>query len=475
MSRSDRHTLTAWTPTPGGRRGLVAGLLCLTVGVLTRRPALVLLGAPLLLVCLPALTHRPAARRAGPARWWAESAPVPGGDGRAVLVRTVVELPPDCAVAVLRLSEPDRMVVRAVARPPDGVLRHEQQLTPTGWGPVRLAQPDLMLGDALGLLAAGPAEGPVLRSVVLPERDAGARDALSPAPHRLVGRHRRRAAGHSTEPFDLRGYRPGDPLRQVDARASARRRARSQPGRPVVEDLMVRRRTAEADADLVLLLDARSDVVADLTGWDRVADRARPPGGGPGGLLGRHGPTGYRAGTAAEGGSIDAVARLGAALAAAYLEAGDRVAVANLADPRRGLLAGAGPRHLLRVEHLLARFQVDRNLLFRPGALVPSFEPLLAGVARHASVVVAAVLLDDDVVDLVLHLARRGHPVVVADATPALRPGPDPSSRTAVLLVAAEHRARVARLLAAGCPVVRTDPQQVAVALAGAARTEARR
>lgn len=462
MNRSERRTLTGWVTTPSARRGLLVGVLCLVLGVLTRRPAVILLGAPLLLVSLPATARRPG----GAATWWSESEPAPGGDGRAMLVHTVVELPPGCAVAVVRLSEPDGPVVRAVGRPPDGGLRHSRVVTPTGWGPVLLAQPDLLLGDALGQFAAGPAEGPVLRGVVLPDRDPAARDALRPAPERLVGRHRRRTPGHSPEPFDLRAYRPGDPLRRVDARASSRRRARAYPGRPLVEDLVVRRRVAEADADLVLLLDGRSDVVPDLAAWSSVSDRDPAA---------RRRPAGYRAGTAAEGGSLDLTARLGSALAAAYLEAGDRVAVANLAEPRRGLLTGSGPGHLLRVEHLLARLQPDRNLLFRPGALLPSFEPLLARLAPHASVVLVAVLLDDDVVELALHLLRVGHGVVVADVTPVLRPQPDLASRAAVRLVAADHRRRVSRLAAAGAAVLPPDPHRLALALAAAALQAGRR
>jgi uncharacterized protein (DUF58 family) len=459
-ARSELHATQAWALTPSARRGLLVGALCLALGVITRRPALVLLGAPLLLVTLPAVAGD---RRGagGAARWWVQAGPAPEGDGRSLAVHTVAVLPDRAEVVVLRLTEPAGLRVRAVGRPPGGVLRHTAVITPTGWGPLRLAQVDLMLADALGLLSTGPVAGPVLSTVVLPDRDPGTRDALRPAPLRVAGRHRRRVPGHSAEPFDLRGYRPGDPLRWVDARASSRRRARSFPGAPPVEDLVVRRRIAEADADLVLLLDARADVVAELSGWARLRDLSQHP---------RHpAETGYRAGTAADGGTLDAVTRLGSALAAAYLEAGDRVGVANLADPRRGLLTVGGPGQLPRVEHLLAGLQPDRNLLFRPGALLPAFEPVLDRIPPHASVVLLGPLLDDDMVALGLHVLRRGHLLAVADLTPQLVPEPTPASRTATLLVAVEHRRRVARLQAGGAAVVPPDPYRLALALAGGA------
>ena len=448
------HTLTAWTPSPAAHRGLLVGALALTLGVLTRRPAVVLLGAPLLLWSLQATRGW----RGGAARWWVQVGPRPTEHGRGLTIRTVAELPPGCQLAVLRLTESGGIRIRAVARPPGGVFEHLALIDPTGWGPIRVAQTDLLLCGTGGLLVAGPAQGPQVSTLVLPERDPGARDALRATPLRAVGRHRRRAAGHSPEPFDLRAYHPGDPLRWVDPRASSRRRARLAPGTPITDELVVRRRSAESDADLILLCDARSDLVADLSRWDSIRDLDDLSGR----QLQRHG---YRAGTAVEGGTLDIIVRTAAALAAAYLEAGDRVAVGNLAEPRRGLLTASGPGQLVRIEHLLAQLRTDRLMLFRAGALTPAFEPLIGQWSPDASVVLLCPLLDDDVVDLAVHLRRRGHPLVVVDVTPALLPTAAESSRTAALLVGVERQSRLDRLHQVGAAIVPADPTRVALAL----------
>jgi hypothetical protein len=54
-----RRTGQHWEPTDALRRGLLVGLGLVTLGALTHRPQLLLIGAPLLLATVPAFGRRP--------------------------------------------------------------------------------------------------------------------------------------------------------------------------------------------------------------------------------------------------------------------------------------------------------------------------------------------------------------------------------------------------------------------------------
>ncbi|HEV2781568.1 MAG TPA: DUF58 domain-containing protein, partial [Actinophytocola sp.] len=224
----------------------------------------------------------------------------------------------------------------------------------------------------------------------------------------------------------IRPFQAGDRLRRVDWRVSLRAAA-AVGGRLVPGTLHVRERHAETDAELVLALDTRTDVGADLGEWSgHVRDRGR--------------------------GSLDTGVRAATALAASYLRQGDRVGLVDLGSPRLGVRPGAGRRQLERIRHQLVTCGRTAAWTGRP-VLRP------AQVPPGALVIVLSVFLDDAVADLTVHAARRGNPVIAVDLLPhpllAARDTPWGEAVRRILL--AEHDVRCAGLRAHGVAVVRWE------------------
>jgi uncharacterized protein (DUF58 family) len=262
--------------------------------------------------------------------------------------------------------------------------------------------------------------------MVLPPASLVPPGPLPPRVAGLVGVHRSPRPGDGTELRDIRPFQPGDRLRRVDWRVSLRAAA-AMGGELVPGTLHVRERHAEADADLVIALDTRVDVGADVAEWSNQ-------------LLG----------AVREGGSLDTGVRAAAGLAASFLRQGDRVGLVDLGSPRLGVPPGSGRRQLDRIRHQLVTCGRHAGWTARP-VLRPVQAP--AG----AMVIVLSTFLDDAIADLVAHAARRGNPVIAVDLLPhPLRPARDTRWGEAVLRVLlAEQRVRLDGLLAHGVPAVR--------------------
>jgi uncharacterized protein (DUF58 family) len=239
------------------------------------------------------------------------------------------------------------------------------------WGKRQAGTAELVVHDRWRL-----AEGRAV--VTLPSLDVyprpGAQEAvvtLSRLPNRL-GEHVARVQGDGAEFFGLREYVPGDRQRQINWPASTRR------GR-----LMVSTHPAERSQDVVLLVDATSDV------------------GKPG--------------TSA----LDFGLRGASAAARAYLERRDRVGVITYQyGGARWLAPSLGRRQVYRVidTMLQADASWSRGSSFArlpraalpPGALVVAFSPLL----------------DQRFVESLRDLRERGFSVVVVDVLNESPPGP---------------------------------------------------
>jgi uncharacterized protein (DUF58 family) len=255
----------------------------------------------------------------------------------------------------------------------------------------------------------------------------------------LVGAHRSRRPGDGIELRDIRPYRPGDRLRGVDWRTTLRAGA----GLGEFDTLYVRERHAEADADVVLAVDTRVDVDAEVAGWSDGADNAfvRP------------------------GGTLDTAALAATAMAASYLHQGDRVSLVDLGRPQFGLRPGAGRRHLLVFRHRLLAAVRAAGWANRPILRAEQIPP-------GALVVVLSPFLDDAVAELTMLAARRGNLVLAVDVLPGpLRP--DRQHRwgeVVAAVLAAEHTNRLAALRAGGVPVVSwVDGSEVVAVLRRAA------
>jgi uncharacterized protein (DUF58 family) len=269
---------------------------------------------------------------------------------------------------------------------------------------------------------------------------------LPPRPSGLVGVHRSPRPGDSTELRDIRAFQPGDRLRRVDWRVSLR--ASAGTGGLLTPDMLhVRERHADADATLVLAIDTRVDVGANLGEWATPAVGAgvRP------------------------GGSLDTAVRAASSLAASYLRQGDRVGLVDLGRPQLSLRPGSGARHLLRLRHQLVICARSAGWASRP-ILRPQQAP--AG----ALVMVLSPFIDDTMVDLTATAARRGTLVLAVDLLPGLlhAAAGDPWGEPVRAIVRTEHRLRLDTLRGHGIPVMQWGGE-LPVMLRRLARRGARR
>lgn len=222
-----------------------------------------------------------------------------------------------------------------------------------------------------------------------------------------VGDHVSRSVGDGVEFFDVREYRPGDRMRRINWRATARRGS-----------LQANRSAAERACDVVMVLDAFSDV------------------GGAGNS------------------SLDISVRGVVAAAQAYLDRHDRVGLVVLGGELRWLRPDIGGRQFYRViEQVLdARLAHagDRPALAAvpPAALPPGGLGL-----------VFSPLLDQRALDAVNALRARGVTAVVIDVR-TCEPVPEreiPNADLALRLWRVEHDLDLRGLQASGVPIVAWD------------------
>lgn len=297
----------------------------------------------------------------------------------------------------------------SLAQPPDDAFplagggEREQQLTVVceRWGAYSAGLLRLRRYDRLRLLAHDQEldVGPPLR--VYPSREA-LRSLTKPAQTQAsVGDQVSRRKGEGIELAELRPFSPGDDLRRINWRASAR-----SGGELVVNELH-----PERNATVVLLLDA----FADLGGNRNPLDRAL---------------------------------RAAVALAGRYLARRDRVGLLVLGAGLRWLRPGSGTIQLQRI--------VDTLLEIR--AVPPRREPLSLHVPSRllppqSLVLALSPVLDDAVPAALANLRSRGYDLALLELPllPYLAAEPD---SLAPRLIALERDLLRARLRARGIAVV---------------------
>ncbi|MGT2426542.1 DUF58 domain-containing protein [Amnibacterium kyonggiense] len=260
---------------------------------------------------------------------------------------------------------------------------------------------------------------PTARATIAPKRERVASLLL---PHRLTNRpggHAARRLGDGLDFRDLAPFAPGDRLRRIDWRATAR------SPRPESE-LIVRRMDATAEAAAVIVLDSRDDVGAAVVEW--ASDRPA------------------RKGTA----SLDLARPAVIAIAASYLEAGDRVAFHDLVRSGASARSGGGRRKLEQIRAVVTQ-TVAR----------PSGTPKAPVLPTAAVVYLVSTFLDEDVAGLAVLWRNAGHRVVAIDVLPRLTAeGADEAHRLAHRILQLERADRLERLRRVDVTVVpweRTD------------------
>jgi uncharacterized protein (DUF58 family) len=412
--------ILGWRPTDALYRGLVCGLGLIACGLVLHQPALLLLGAPLLISAALGTTANGEPKLTVGAR---PKTVEQGSDDKLVVT---VDPGKGAELVAVRLPRPGSTGVGRVHLLPAGVKTLRTNLRWDAWGEGVELRPDHLVSGQDGLLVYGPVVGPESRRLVLPPVTEVPVGPLPPRAAGLVGVHRSPRPGDGTEHRDIRPFQAGDRLRRVDWRVSLRAAATA-GGELVPGTLHVRERHAEADAELLLALDTRVDVGASLGEWSTEA-----------------------IGFARPGGSLDLGVRAATALAASYLRQGDRVGLVDMGSPRLGVRPGSGRRQLDKIRYQLVT--CGRNAGWSPR---PILRPVQ--VPPGALVVLLSTFLDDAIVDLAVHTVRRGNRTVAVDLLPhPLRPQKDTPWGPAVLaMLEAEQRTRLQALREHGIPTVR--------------------
>jgi uncharacterized protein (DUF58 family) len=412
-----------WRNTDAMYRAVVVGIGLIVAGVLVHRIELVLFGAPLLISAMFAMAQpQPGDPVVRPPH--VPRALETGQRAQAVFE---VDAGPGVEFVALRAPRANTRGVGHVHLLPGTISEVQTELGGANWGEGVDLRPDRLFAGPDALRVYGPLVGAEGRRMILPPIRLLPAGPLPPRPAGLVGVHRSPRPGDSTELRDIRVFQPGDRLRRVDWRVSLRASAAT-GGVMTPSMLHVRERHAEADATLVLAIDTRVDVGAELADWAVT-------------MLG----SGIRV-----DGSLDTAVQAACSLAASYLRQGDRVGLVDLGRPQLSLAPGSGQRHLLRLRHQLvicsrsagwAPRPILRPQQAPPGALVMVFSPFL----------------DDAMVDLTATVVKRGTRVLAMDLLPdPLIPAPDDPWGEAVLTVLrAEHIQRLETLRHHGIPVLR--------------------
>lgn len=392
-----------------------AGLVLFIIALALGRPDVALLGVPALLAALFGRTKPP-------------SLPVTvREDAAATEAAGAIE-------SSLRIGGGRTAQVRASAaghRPAEFVVGVPEQgeraiglrLASVRTGPQVTAICDVRGHDGIwehDLLSAGGTNRLVLPSAT--------RLGHVPVPRRLrglTGLRPSRRFGEGSEFRDVHPFAPGDRLKRIDWRTTARRS-------PNLDTLYVRRSFADAEAVAMLVVDSRDDVGPDLRTWRGFSERRVD-----------------------EATSLDLARHAAASVARALVEAGDRVGLVDLGLEARPLPPASGRRHLRRVMHGLA--------LARPlGPPRPTVRP--PQVPADALVYLFSTVLDQAAVQLTRTWRSLGHPVVVVDTLPQVWPAGEPHLAIAWRIMRMERQQRLDELAREGVPIVRW---------AGSARSEA--
>lgn len=415
------HTGTRWVPSRSGTAAVVVAVVLAAAGLLLSRVDIALLALPFVLAAAGTRDRRPG----HDGTVTADIAPHARGDA---VLEAVLTLTPASGVdgVALRVAafggDPQELVLAAGARP----VTLRLPVLHSGLQEV-LRVEYRMLGADAALL--GLPQGPSIVHRVVPVPFAAITDL--PLPRRLrglTGTHDSSRPGDGGDFRDVHPFAPGDRMRRIDWKATARR------GR-FAGDLYVRRTAATSDATVVVVLDSGDDLSEEVAQWSPSA------------------------GAAAGISSLDLAREAACSLAAGYVRAGDRVGFQDLAGSARMIAPGGGQRHLWR---LLRAIELTRPSGERARRRRPPIVP--AG----ALVYVLSTFLDEEASRMAELWRGGGHRVIAVDVLPAPRfARATGAERLAHRIVMMNRRDRIKTLQAQGVEILRwqddgpADPREV--------------
>lgn len=390
--RDDDHRpqvveLPPWRPTSAHVRAVAVGAFGLLVAVVTRRPDVLVLVTPSIVVATWSVLRRPQGRpvlttrlgrrsvRESDAIAWTASVTLPRGAEDVLLgldPGLFLEQDPPYGVVAAGREDADRPS-GADGDPgdPDGLrLTARFGVRLTRWGRRPVGPGHALVGSAWAAYRSGPVSVPAQVVTVLPVSATFDPAAPLPHPRGLVGVHRAGRSGGGAEFNTLRPFQPGDRLRRIRWPVSLR-----------TGTLHVSSTWADEDTAVVLVVDAFSDL-------------------------------GPRLGVDGRATSLDLTVRAAGAVAEHHLAAGDRVALRVIGSEAVRRLPGATGRHHLRRV-------LDTLALIEPATQrQDDGEWSTAGIPSGALVVVFSPLIEPSSVAVVARLGARGLTTVVVDTMP---------------------------------------------------------
>ena len=390
------------TPKLGAYAGLAA--LGLLGGLVLGRPELVALAAPFALYVLMGMLAA--------ARPELEVAVVMGrdrmleGDEFAVRIEieseqtvTEVEVGLELPAGVI-LVEGDNPATLRLER--DELMPLELRLGADHWGAYLVGEVAVRARDAFGLFLHEQ-ELDLRRPLKVYPRAEALRNVVRPRETQVFsGNQVARVKGEGIEFADLRPFVPGDRIRRINWRASARR-----------AELWVNEHHPERNADVVVFLDS-------FTEARRPVSSARKPLAPRHPIRLRRAPEGDSDNLqsasqviAAAESTLDQSVRAAAALLAGYVGQRDRVGFVSFGGILRWLQPSTGVAQLYRVVDALLDTEITLNYAWKgidvipPGTLPP-----------QALVIALTPLLDERSATALLDLRARGFDLAVVDVSP---------------------------------------------------------
>ena len=308
----------------------------------------------------------------------------------------VLDLPP--AVSVLDGSAARALRLRGAAS-----REVELHLSCRRWGVFDVGRIDVRARDPFRLVAWEGRLGRISRLKAYPN-EVTLRSLLVPfETQAFTGSEVARTKGDGIEYADIRDFVPGDRVRAINWRASARR-----------QGLVVNERRPERNTDVVLFIDSFTDV----RGKGRSA--------------------------------LEDAVRAAASLATRYLERRDRVGLVGFGGVLRWLQPGMGATQRYRLIETMLETGVEPTYTWRDVNLLP------ARILPPKSLVVALTpLVDRRFIAALEDLRARRFDVAVVevDPEPLVEPGRSETDRLAHRLWLLEREALRARLVATGIAV----------------------
>jgi uncharacterized protein (DUF58 family) len=234
------------------------------------------------------------------------------------------------------------------------------------WGAFRLGRVHLRTSDPFGMFRHEAVLDRRQPLKVYPTEE-GVRSLLRPSETQVFsGNHVARQKAAGIEFADIRQFVPGDRVRHVNWRATARR-----------GELWVNEQHAERNADVVIFLDVFAEA--------RRGGRS----------------------------TLDPALRAAASLAARYLRQRDRVGLVSFGGMLNWLLPSTGARQLYRIVDAMLDTQIILSYAWPDLVVVPR-----RTLPPQALIVALTPLLDDRAASALLDLRARGFHLVVIEVSP---------------------------------------------------------